>query len=72
MPVSIKSKLLLYAGDSVLFVLHRDPGVISNTLFQEMKSCNEWLIDNRFSLHLRKTEAILCGTKKENEEYRRL
>ncbi len=26
--------------------------------------CNEWLIDNRLLLHLGKTEAILCGTKR--------
>ncbi len=64
MPVSIQSKLLLYADDSVLLVSHRDPRVISNTLSQELESCNEWIIDNRLSLHLGKTETILCGTKR--------
>ncbi len=29
MPVSVKSKLLLYADDSALLVSHRDPRVIS-------------------------------------------
>ncbi len=61
MPVSVKSKLLLYADDSVLLVSHRDLRVISDTLSQELESCN----DNRLSLHLGKTEAILCGTKRE-------
>ncbi len=64
MSVSVKSKLLLYADDSVLLVSHRDPRVISNTLSQELESCNKWLIDNRLSQHLGKTEAILCGTKR--------
>ncbi len=64
MPVSVKSKLLLYADDSTLLVSHRDPRVISNTLSQELESCNEWLIDNRLSLYLGNTEAILCGTKR--------
>ncbi len=59
MPVCVKSRLLLYADDSVLLVSHRDPRVISNTLSLELKLCNEWLIDNRLSLHLGKTEAIL-------------
>ncbi len=64
MPVSVKSKLLLCADDSALLVSHRDPRVISNTLSQELESCNGWLIDNRLSLHLGKTEVVLCGTKR--------
>ncbi len=62
MSVSVKSKLLLYADDSALLVSHRDHRVISNTLSQELESCNEWLTENR--VHLGKTEAILCGTKR--------
>ncbi len=30
----------------------------------ELESCNEWLIGNRLSLHLGKTEAIKNGTKR--------
>ncbi len=26
-------------------------------------SCRDWLIDNRLSLHLGNTEAMICGTK---------
>ncbi len=64
MPVSVKSKLLLYADDNALLVSHRDPRFTSNTLSQELELCHEWLIDNRLSLQLGKTEAILCGTKR--------
>ncbi len=64
MPVSVKSKLLLYADDSVLLASHRDPRIMPNTFSQELESCNEWLIDNRLSLQLGKTEAIMRGTKR--------
>ncbi len=32
-------------------------------LSENLESCNDWLIDNRLSLHLGKTEAMICGTK---------
>ncbi len=37
---------------------------ISNTLTKELQSCGEWLVDNKVSLHLGKTEVILCGSKR--------
>ncbi len=40
----------------------KNPKVASETLSRELETCNEWLIDNRLSLHLGKTEAMLCGT----------
>ncbi len=58
-----KCKLLLYADDSVLLVSDKDPRAVSDTLSKELESCNGWLVDNRLSLHLGKTEAMLCGTK---------
>ena len=30
----------------------------------ELKAVNEWLIDNKLSLHLGKTESILFGSKR--------
>ncbi len=48
------------------------PRAISDTVSEELESDNEWLVDNRLLLHLGETETILLGTKKENEEYRRL
>ncbi len=68
MPVSVKSKLLSYADDSLLLVSHRDPRAISDTFSKQLESWNEWLADNRLSLHLRKT----MWNKKEIEEYIRL
>ena len=63
MPISVRCKLLLYADDSALLVSGTDPQTIANTLSEELKSCHMWLIDNKLSLHLGKTESILFGTK---------
>ncbi len=53
------SSVLLYADDSVLLVSDKDPRAVSDTLSKELESCNEWIVDNRLSLHLGKTEAML-------------
>ncbi len=71
MPISTKCKLLLYVDDGVLFVSDKDPRAVSDTLSKELESCNEWLVDNRLSLHQEKTEAMLCGTKRKMRSKRR-
>ena len=68
MPISTKCKLLLYADDSALIVEGSDPKVIADRLSEELNSCRQWLIDNKLSLHLGKTEAILFGTKAKVEK----
>ncbi len=48
MPMSVECKLLLYADDSILLVSQ-----LFDTLSRDLlETCNEWLIDNRLSLHL--------------------
>ena len=64
MPISLKCKLLLYADDSALIVSGSDPKKIADDLSRELESCRQWLIDNKLSLHLGKTEAILFGSKR--------
>ena len=64
MPISLKCKLLLYADDSALIVSGSDPKEIADDLSRELESCRQWLIDNKLSLHLGKTEAILFGSKR--------
>ena len=64
MPLSIKCKLLLYADDSAILVSGTDPKLISQILSNELNNANKWLIDNKLSLHLGKTESILFGTKR--------
>jgi hypothetical protein len=66
MPISIskKCKLLLYADDSAIIYSHKNLSVIKSTLGQELESCSKWLVDNKLSLHLGKTECILFGSKR--------
>ena len=56
-------KLISYADDSALLVSGKDPRDIAKTLSKELESCRVWLIDNKLSLHLGKTETILFGTR---------
>ena len=62
MHLSVNCRLSLYADDSALVFSHLDPVVISNSLSAELSNCREWLIDNKRSLHMGKTECILFGT----------
>ena len=66
MSISIQSdcKLLLYADDSTIIFSHKDPDVISKKLGKELESCSHWLVDNKLSLHLGKTECIIFGPKR--------
>ena len=61
--ISPDSKLLLYADDSAILYSHRDPKVISEKLGFELEMCSKWLIDNKLSLHMGKTEckAVVGG-----------
>ena len=57
-------KLILYADDSAIFFAHKDPHLISEKLGSVLNQCSTWLIDNKLSLHLGKTECILFGPKR--------
>ena len=61
---AVKCKLLLYADDSALIVAGNNTEEIQHSLSRELESIREWLIDNKLSLHLGKTEAILFGSKR--------
>jgi len=62
--ISENCKLILYADDSAILFSHKNPDVISKTLGLELENCSKWLVDNKLSLHLGKTECILFGSKK--------
>ena len=66
MPISIDSqcKLILYADDSAILFAHKDPNVISSKLGNVLESCSSWLVDNKLSLHLGKTECVMFGSKR--------
>ena len=63
LPSVVACKVLLYADDTALIVSGMDIHEIEQTLATELKCVRDWLIDNKLSLHLGKTESILFGTK---------
>ena len=64
--VDFDCKLLLYADDSAILFSHKDPdvGLVAQKLGCILDSCNKWLVDNKLSLHLGKTECVLFGSKR--------
>ena len=62
--ISSKCQLLLYADDSVIVYSSDCVDEINKVLSEEMDKMYAWLTDNKLSLHLGKTEAILFGTNK--------
>jgi hypothetical protein len=63
MPNSVNCMMLQYADDSALIYSDKDPEKIGNILSKNLDSCNNWLIENKLSLHMGKTELILFGSK---------
>ena len=62
MSISLNCMLLLYADDSALIFSHKDSEVIAERLSTELTTCKKWLVDNRLSLHVGKTECLLFGS----------
>ena len=50
--------------DGAILFPHKNPDVISNKLGKVLESCSSWLVDNKLSLHLGKTECMLFGPRK--------
>ena len=67
--VDFDYKLLLYADDSAILFSHKDPNVVAQKLGCTLDSCNKWLVDNKLSLHLGKTERVLFGSKRKLKKY---
>jgi hypothetical protein len=55
-------KLILLADDSAILFAHKNPSIISQKLGQTLESCSTWLVDNKLSLHLGKTESLIFGS----------
>ena len=60
---AVTNKLLLYADDSAILIADKHVSNIETVLQRELKVVHEWLIDNKLSLHLGKTESILFGSR---------
>lgn len=63
MSAVVKNKLLLYADDSGIMVTGKNRSEIEHALNEDMEIVSKWLIDNKLSLHLGKTESVLFGSK---------
>lgn len=60
---AVSCKLLLYADDSALLISGKSVQDIELKLSMELTNVNDWLVDNKLSLHLGKTESILFGSR---------
>ena len=61
---ALDCRLSLYADDSALVHSGSSPDVVANFLSKELEKCQKWLVDNKLSIHLGKTECILFGSKR--------
>ena len=64
MQISVSCRLALYADDSALIFSHTDIDVIRDTLSSELGNCYQWLLDNKLSLHIGKTECIVFSSNR--------
>ena len=63
MSAVVKNKLLLYADDSAILVSGKNIAQTELLLSRELETVSEWLIGNKLSLLIGKTEYILFGSK---------
>ena len=61
---AVRCKHLVYADDSALLVSGKNTQLIQESLSSELEAAREWLVNNKLSLHLGKTESILFGSKR--------
>ena len=60
--ISVNCDLSLYVDDSAIIYSGKDPQYVATYLSTELGKCKQWLIDNRLSLHVGKTESILFSS----------
>ena len=64
MKISVDCNLSLYADDSALLFSHKNSSTIASRLSDELLRCKQWLVDNKLSLHVGKTECLLFGSNR--------
>ena len=57
------SSTVLYADDTVFHVSHKCPETLGKIMQDEFSELNEWLLDNKLSLALDKTELMIFSPK---------
>ena len=63
MPAAAKSKILLYADDSAILASGKTVSEVEKALSDDLQAVSDWLVDNKLSLHLGKTESIVFGSR---------
>ena len=63
MSSAVSNKILLYADDSAILVADKCLSNIETVLQNELEIVSKWLVDNKLSLHLGKTESMLFGSR---------
>ena len=61
---SLSCHLSLYADDRALISSNKSIDALSLFLTEQLNICQKWLIDNKLSLHVGKTEAMIFSTKR--------
>ena len=64
MSVSLGCHLSLYADNSTLVASGRNAAELGGYLSDQLGRCKDWMVDNRLSLHLGKTECVLIGSRR--------
>jgi len=63
MSVVVQNKLILYADDYATLVSGKNISMVEKAVSEDLLSVSHWLIDNKLSLNLGKTEYIVFGSK---------
>ena len=64
LPTIIKRcKVVMYAGDTALFIANRDRKVIEAVLQNELNIINNWFTDNELFVNCTKTKVMIFGSK---------
>ena len=68
MSISLGCHLSLYADDSTLVASGNDAAELGDYLSGQLERCRDWMVDNKLSLHVGKTECTLIGSKRKLNE----
>ena len=64
MESAVECDILLYADDSALLIIGKNIIDFEQKLREELAKLNVWLIDNKLSIHLGKTESLLFASSR--------
>ena len=59
-------KFFLFADDTAIYLSHKDPKTLESIMNDELVNVSKWLIANKLSLNVKKSNALLFRTKNES------